>query len=77
MFLHENITCWQGMHIFHAVCGIVGFLLMCFFTLFFGSFYFDGMLDDTKINSKRNNRFLLVLQIYIIFLVIFFNFLGK
>lgn len=62
------------MHIFHACSGILAGCLTLIFAFFFALLYFDGIYNETKVNSKKNNRSTLSVLIYCTILVIVFNF---
>jgi len=65
------------MHIFHASSGIICSIILICYGLLFGLLYFNGIHNESKLNSKRNSRAVLSIIIYEIILVIFYNFLSK
>lgn len=76
VYLFKEIQCWKGMHVFHAICGILCGILLITFGIFFSIFYFDGIYDSSKSNSKKNNHPILGMTIYQVFLVFTYNFIG-
>ncbi len=65
----------KGMHIFYVTSVIVCITFLIFFTLVFSYLYFDGIYNQNKINSKKNNKGITILKIYEGILVICFNFM--
>jgi hypothetical protein len=53
---HPETKCYQGMHLFHFFVGITFAILIASFTLTFSLLYFDGMYNEEKVISKKNNR---------------------
>lgn len=73
---HPEIKCYQGMHLFHFFIGIIFAILIATFTIIFSLLYFDGMYNEEKVISKKNNRQTLSLVLYEIFLSLFYVFFG-
>lgn len=65
------------MHIFHAVCAIIGIIFIILISYTFSYLYFDGIHSDSKSNSKQNSHDALAVKIYETFLIVFYIFIEE